>query len=196
MKKLFIVAILLTLTSCTSIRVQSLNPDVHKIHHVCIEENPSVIVQGFPNVIQKGFERHGITTELYSGIMPQYCECKLNYSANQTWDMAVYLTHAELSLYMDNERIAYAEYHLNGQGGLALNKWGSVESKMNPVIDELLSGYSPEVVDAYREPIIDDSSTELKDETTEKLRQLKKWYDEGLITDEEYKDQKQQIINQ
>jgi hypothetical protein len=85
--------------------------------------------------------------------MPNNCEYNLTYTALKNWDMATYMHHAELWLYQDNENIAYTEYHLNGKGGLALNKWASVDSKMDPVINKLLSGYSPEMVNAYRKAL-------------------------------------------
>lgn len=196
MKKLYLIIILLTLASCTSIKVQRLNPDVHKVHHVCIEQNSKVIVESFPSVIEKGLERHGITTEIYTDTKPKHCEYNLTYTALKTWDVGTYLHHAELRLCKNNQKIAYAEYHLNGKGGLSLNKWASVDSKMNPVIDQLLAGYSPEMVNDYRKPILDTPSDESINDNTKKLRQLKKWHEEGLISDEEYQAQKQQVIKQ
>jgi len=40
---------------------------------------------------------------------------------------------------MQNETIASATYEHSG--GLALNKWASTKSKVDPVLDELLSGF-------------------------------------------------------
>ena len=196
MIKIYLTITLLILTSCTSIKVQSLNPDLYKVYHVCIERNPKVIVEGFPGVIERGLERHGITSELYTDTKPNHCEYSLTYTALQTWDMSTYLHHAELRLYKGNQKIAYAEYHLNGKGGLSLNKWASVDSKMAPLIDQLLSGYSPEIVNDYRKPVPDTSLENSPDDNTKKLIQLKEWHEKGLISDEEYKSQKQKTIEQ
>ena len=70
-----------------------------KVSHVCIEENPKVIVHDFLPVVQKGFKRHGITTEVYEKTMPNYCQYNLTYTALKTWDLAMYMHHAELWLY-------------------------------------------------------------------------------------------------
>lgn len=192
MKNLISSLLILALVGCTSIKVQQLESN-HQLYHVCIQQNPKVIVKEFPSVIEKGFERHGITSEIYQGEKPKYCEYNLTYTAQKTWDIGVYLHHAELHLLKDNIKIAYAEYHLNGKGGLALNKWASVDSKMNPVISKLLANFSPEMVDAYRKSI--DRSESSVSSKTEKLREIKSWLDEGLITEKEYNIQKKVILD-
>jgi len=70
-----------------------------------------------------------------------HCEFFVTYTALQTWDFATYMTHAEVRLNGMWQQIAYGEFHLKGGGGLALNKWRSTRSKMDPVIDELLAAY-------------------------------------------------------
>ena len=69
------------------------------------------------------------------------CEYILSYTASQTWDFTTYLAYAELRLENNNRKIASAEYRLRGGGGLALMKWQSTKTKMDPVIDKLLTGY-------------------------------------------------------
>lgn len=126
--------------ACTSVTVRPLDPALH-IQHVCIEENPKVWVEDFLPVLQEGFARHGISSQVFSGEAPAACEFVVTYTAFQNWDMAVYLTDAEIWLRRRGQQIAYARYHLKGQGGLALTKWQGTRTKMDPVIDELLSGY-------------------------------------------------------
>lgn len=201
LKKIFICITFLLVTGCTSINVKQLDPSIN-VSHICIEENPKVIVSDFLPVVQKGFKRHGITTEVYKNKIPSNCEYNLTYTALKTWDMAMYLHHAELWLYHNKENIAYAEYHLNGKGGLALNKWASVDSKMNPVINQLLSGYptgtrnSPKIISSYQKASSNKlSPLHLEGNATEaKLRKLKKWLDDELITKEEYKLEKQKVL--
>ncbi len=92
------------------------------------------------NVICDNFERHDISTKIYTNDMPSECEFHLSYMCNMTWDLANYMHHAELRLYHRKNQVGYAEYHLNGTGGLSVMKWNSTKSKMDPVIDELLAG--------------------------------------------------------
>lgn len=127
---------LLTL-GCTSVQVRPLDPALH-VDHVCIQENPDVIVHDFLPVLQDGFKRHGISTDVYSTIRPDACPYVLTYTALQSWDFALYLSHAELRLEHEGRQVAFAEYHLNGKGGLSMAKWQSVKKKMDPVIDQIL----------------------------------------------------------
>lgn len=128
------------LSGCTAVDVRPVNSS-HNMTHICIEENPKVIVTDFVSTLENAIENHLITTELYRGSKPDHCEFKLTYTALRSWDMAPYLSHAEVRLYRDRQRIGYAEYHLRGKGGFSLMKWASVESKMTPVVNELLAQY-------------------------------------------------------
>jgi hypothetical protein len=125
---------------CTAIRVQPVEPAA-TVKHVCIQDNPKVIVTDFLPVVIDGFARHGISTEVYSGQTPEGCEFVLTYTARRSWDFAPYLSHAELRLESKGRQVAYAEYHLRGKGGYSLMKWQGTKKKMDPVIDELLAAY-------------------------------------------------------
>ena len=129
------------LSGCTSTKVTPLTAKLSK--DVCIEKNEKVIVQNFVEILRNGFEEHGFKTRVYTSVAPENCSTILTYTATRKWDLAPYMTDAELWL-RDSEgnRLGYAQYHLKGGGGLALNKWASPESKMKPVIDELLAEYS------------------------------------------------------
>ena len=96
-------------------------------------------VVDFLAVVEEGFNRHGIETELYDGQVPPDCEYTLTYTARRKWDIGFFLAYAHLRLSHGHKTIATATY--KHSGGLALNKWASTESKITPVIDELLSDF-------------------------------------------------------
>jgi hypothetical protein len=128
------------LTGCTSIKVAPLTAKLSK--DVCIEENTKVAIKDFMGVLRNGFEDRGFRTSVFRGAVPENCQTVLTYTATRKWDLKPYMTDAELWLRDGNgSRIGYAQYHLNGGGGLALNKWASTESKMQPVFEELLAAY-------------------------------------------------------
>ena len=131
----FIIAI--GILGCTSVKFRPVDPSV-KLSHVCIQENQKVRVSDFLQVLRDGFDRYGITTEVFSGNTPSNCEYILTYTALQSWDLSPYLSHAEMRIQKEGRQIAYAEYHLKGKGGLSLTKWQDTKTKMDPVIDELL----------------------------------------------------------
>ena len=58
-----------------------------------------------------------------------------------SWDFVTFLSHAELKLEKNGKTIGSAIYHLRGKGGLSMMKWQGVETKMTPVLNELLQFY-------------------------------------------------------
>jgi hypothetical protein len=140
LRRIAVVAAAFLAGACTSVRVRPVDAAAN-MKHVCIEENPKVIVPGFLATVRDGFDRHGISTQVYSGDVPPSCEFVLTYTALRSWDLAPYLSHAELKLESGGREVAAAEYHLNAKGGFSLMKWQGVKTKMDPVIDELLAGY-------------------------------------------------------
>jgi hypothetical protein len=131
-----VIALLVALGACTTVRVTPVDRAAHPIDRVCIERNPKVVVDGFVTVLQNGFRRNGIETEVYDGAMPAECRYALTYTARRGWDAVPYLKFAELRLTDHATEIGTATYR--HAGGFGLNKWASTESKLDPVIDQLL----------------------------------------------------------
>jgi hypothetical protein len=136
-KTLLTAATALLLTGCTSIEVDPVASNLN-IDKICIEENPKVIVGDFLSVVRNRIEHHGIETDVYENRIPEGCRYTMTYTALKTWDMGTYLHHAELRLEQEGRKVGYAQYHLNGKGGLSLTKWKGTKAKMDPVVDELL----------------------------------------------------------
>jgi len=113
------------------------------ITHVVIRDNPKVIVDGFVDVMRDGFNRHGISSEVVSAdTKVKSGDFVVTYTALRSWDFAPYLSHAEIRIEKNGRQVAYAEYHLVGKGGYSMMKWQGVKTKMDPVMDQLLSGVS------------------------------------------------------
>ena len=140
MKKFFYIFIFISISGCTAVNVEKVDK-ILDVEHVCIQENQKVIVGDFLGVVRDGFDRHGISTEVFYDNKPEHCNFVLTYTALQSWDFATYLAHAELRLEKNGKKVAYAEYHLRGKGGLSLMKWQGTKTKINPVMDELLEEY-------------------------------------------------------
>lgn len=130
------------LAGCTTVQVSQVDTRQHAIDRVCIERNPKVAVTDFLPVVEQGFMRHGIATEVHDAPLPAHCEYTLYYTAERGWDVTPYLDFAMLRLSRNGTAIGTANYRHSG--GFALNKWAGTESKMNPVIDQLLTGKAPE----------------------------------------------------
>ena len=138
MRTLYAACLLCAIAACTSIQVTP-SQDLSKVERVCIVDNPKVTIAEFVGIIRDGFSRHNIATEVLPELEAKACQVTLTYTAMRSWDMATYLSHAELRLWREGKQVGFAQYHLNGKGGFALNKWKSSKSKMDPVIDQLLA---------------------------------------------------------
>lgn len=123
------------LSGCTSIQVEPLSV---RPSNICIEQNPKVLVSDFLSVLRRGLADRGISSEVYSQV-PATCEYRMTYVAYRSWDFAPYLSRADLEVW-DRERrlVGAAHYHLRGKGGLSMTKWQGTETKMAPVLDQLL----------------------------------------------------------
>ncbi len=141
MNRMIVAGALLCLSACTAVNVRSVGPQA--LGTVCIVTNPKVLVDDFVDVIRDGFDRNGIPTSVVATQSAPGCHTTLTYTALRSWDMATYLSHAELRLWQGGRQIASAEYHLRGKGGFALTKWQGTKTKMDPVIDQLLQGVVP-----------------------------------------------------
>ena len=176
---------MLVLSSGCSTKVVNVVDNIHTLSHVCIQNNPKVIVTEFVPVIENVFNDWGISTEVYNGnTLPNDCLVDMKYTALRSWDITPYLSHAEITLYKERQKIGYAEYHLTGGGGFDLSKWASVESKMKPIIEELLASQSKKTMAPSPKATI--QKVEVKDNVNEKFTKLKKLYEDALITDAEY----------
>lgn len=123
------------LGGCTSIQVE---PLAVRPAEICIEQNPKVQVSDFVAVVQRGLKERGINSELYVKV-PASCEYRMTYVAYRSWDFVPYLSSADLEVW-DNEqrRVGAAHYHLRGNGGMSMAKWQGTQTKMAPVLDQLL----------------------------------------------------------
>lgn len=141
MKKLTVLLIAVCIVGCTTTKVKPVSQSI-TIDHVCIED-PTETSCFDPNVMDtlvNVLHQRGITTEIYTGAIPEYCGCHATIYCEITWDFVMYLHHAEIRLYKNRSPIGYMEYHLKEKGGLSLMKWGGAKGKVEPLINEMLDG--------------------------------------------------------
>ena len=139
MKKIALLWLMVSLTGCATTNVTPLKLNTgEKIQKVCVKHNPKVIVQNFEEIIISRLEYHDIATQVSSGDKPEVCEYSLRYIAYQKWDFSMVLTSAQLSIYKDDKKIGSAEYKLHAGGLLNPTKYKSNESKIEPLVDQLV----------------------------------------------------------
>ena len=123
---------------CTSVTVQPLTPGVKE---VLVRENPKVSMGGFLPYVRKSFESRGIATRVIKETDAAGDAHVVTYTALRSWDLTTYLSSAEFWVHHRSDLVGHAEYHLRGKGGFALTKFQHVETKLDPVFDELLANY-------------------------------------------------------
>lgn len=147
MKKcvLMIVSCLL-MGGCTSLTVSPISSNSN-LKHVVIVKNPKVEVKNFISVLQEGFERHGISTEIYAGGEIPTSIGVVNYTALRSWDGWPYMSVAEVTVKQDSTQVGRGDFYLRGKGGLSLMKWRGTRYKINPLMDEMLKNYPQTATD-------------------------------------------------
>lgn len=187
MKRAIGLVLVFVLSACTAVDVKPVDTSLN-VRHVCIEFNSRVQVDDFVSVLQDGFDRHGITTQLVHGNAASRCEFVLYYTALRSWDFSPYLSHAELRLRRNLQLIASADYHLKGKGGLSLTKWGGTESKIGPVVDKLLAGYEAGA------PVAETQQEMVPNDVFDKIVALEERRKSGEISDAQFEAEKQAIL--
>lgn len=123
--------------SCQSMDVTKVDKNKYNIKDICIIQNPAVIVEDFVPALQALLEQRGITSKLIPK-EDSSCNYRLAYTANQSWDVAVYLKFASMILYKGADVVGRATYN-SGEG---FGKFRSVYDTLKIVTDELLADFS------------------------------------------------------
>lgn len=137
MKKILIIGFVLGLVGCAGNPVKALDTEkLNTLREVCIERNSKVTIPSFENDLERAFIENGIKSRFYADNKPSDCQNRLTYSAQRSWDMAVYTSVIQLDLYdINGEQIAKVDWE---QNPLALNKWRSTDGKVLDAVNKLL----------------------------------------------------------
>lgn len=141
MKKILAIGILgISITGCTSIQVKNSEGfQPQAVKQICVINNPKVIIAGFNDSIVRSFARYNINARIYPETSkPTLCETTMDYTALRTWDVVTYMSYAKFTLMKEGRIVSEAEFRLKGNGGLALNKWRSTDTKIDELVDQLI----------------------------------------------------------
>jgi hypothetical protein len=188
------------LAGCTSVNVRPVTSG-EQITEVVIRRNPKVAVDDFLDVLIDGFRRHGIASKIISEDVELKDTYVVNYVAYRNWDMAPYLTDATISIDRNGRRVAEAQYHLKLKGGLALTKWQGTRTKIDPVMDQLLTGIAPAAAPSTGTTSPSSAASEQSESAKApdlytqlvKLDDLKK---RGILSEAEFETQKKKLLEQ
>lgn len=123
------------LAGCAGSSVQPVEKGL-KLKEVCIIKNDKVIVPRFAEAVADRFAYHQIRTKMVTEAEASSCKTTATYTANMRWDVVRYLSNGEVTLWQNGKQLGKAHYRYRG----GFSHWKSTESKMNPLIDEMLTG--------------------------------------------------------
>lgn len=142
MKKIVLsIALIATVSGCTSIQVNNATDfNANNIRQVCIIHNPKVAIKDFDGIVARSFARYDIQSKILEDNDDiSMCQTVLHYTALRSWDLAPYMVSVQFNLIQNGRQVSESSFRLKGNGGLALNKWRSSETKVNELVDQLLN---------------------------------------------------------
>lgn len=137
MKKIVLLGLMFVLMGCAGKPVKALDrTKLNTLREVCIERNSKVTIPSFEKDLERAFIDNGIKSRFFNEVKPVDCQNRLTYSAQRSWDMAVYISVIQLDLYDEKgEQIAKVDWE---QNPLALNKWRGNSGKVQDAVKKLL----------------------------------------------------------
>lgn len=123
---------------------------IHTIH--IVKNDDTLYKQSLLDEMQAIIHEAGCQTVIVSNSQPADAEHVLQYRANWAWDLAMYLTYFQATLYEQNSIIGEVEYDAR-KGGGRLDKFGSTESKVRPLLQKMLAGVDHSDASSTNAPI-------------------------------------------
>jgi hypothetical protein len=188
---LSLAVVVLALSGCSI--SQTIDPIKTPISRVCVHENPKVLMDEFQPEMEKQIQEKGFQTESYKDEQPNDCSHRLEYTANWAWDMAMYLTYADIQVFDRTGLAGRAVYDARSGSG-RLDKFGRTAEKMKPLIDELF-GSAPQGPIAVQ-PTTWEQAVDSHGDSAARLRELESLKEQGLVTEEEFARKRQKILDQ
>lgn len=136
MKYILIFFSLMLVQGCTITQVVE-PAEMSKEGELCIIENTAVregFLQEFRNVLSRKGIQHKVI-EAYSA--PSSCEWTATYVGKWSWDLALYMSYAEISVYHNGVLDGKAVYDATSGGG-NMGKFIDAEEKIQELVEELI----------------------------------------------------------
>jgi hypothetical protein len=106
---------------------------------VCIIENPSVRA-GFLESYKRALSVKGyLARQLPPSALITECDITSTYNAIWRWDLALYMTYAEIKVYSRGKTIGEAKYD-SQRGGANMGKFIDAKKKIDELVNQLFPG--------------------------------------------------------
>ena len=171
--------------------------DISQDAEVCIIEDEAVrkgFLEEFEKVLHEKGIRYVVTDRAYAN---QNCEWTVTYIARWSWDLALYMSYAEIKVFKNGVLDGKAVYD-STRGGANMGKFIDAEPKIRELVDELMQRETaihrkqatPVEIKQAQSKNVNPSKTSYIDE----LLALAALRDDGNITEEEYQQKKKEIF--
>jgi hypothetical protein len=122
----------------------AINQTVKPVEHfadkkVCIINNPAV-KEGFMASYRQALETKGYVAQpMPADASIVECPITSTYVANWRWDLALYMSYAEIKVYNGGKPVGQAIYDAN-RAGLNTGKFINADKKIQELVDQLFPG--------------------------------------------------------
>ena len=135
----FLLAVALVFVGCSTKVKQTVTPFKHtNVSKICMIDNPKV-KESFRDAYQRALEAKGYTVEIIDkGSQSNACEVTTRYTATWGWDLALYLSYAQLKVYKNGKDSGEAVYKVVFGG--TTGKFIDAEEKVIELVNQLFPG--------------------------------------------------------
>jgi len=113
-------------------------------NEVCIIEDPAVREGFLPELEKVLRDKNATIRRLELSAKRSECPIVVTYTARWSWDLAMYMSYAEIVVYQDGTPAGKALYDAT-KGGGRMDKFVDAEPKIRELVNELFPGQFPEV---------------------------------------------------
>jgi len=125
------------LSGCISQTIDPVKTSQTLTPNICMTAKKKGVRQGFTDTYRTALQGKGFTVkQLPPASNPSDCHLSTQYTAIWRWDLALYMSYAEIKVYENGRPAGQAVYDAR-KAGLALTKFVDAESKILELVDEL-----------------------------------------------------------
>lgn len=94
--------------------------------------------EGFNTTYDTQLKKKGFhTRQIPSGSSPSSCRLSTTYIGTWSWDLALYMSYADIRVFEDGKQVGHAEYDSRYGGGRVIDKFVNAEKKITEMTDLL-----------------------------------------------------------
>lgn len=138
----FLATFALLATGCSISQQVTPAPMGTAIERIRLVDNPSIHMAGFQPELIGQIQALGYRVDVVERPDPEATGHQITYTANWQWDMAMYLTYFQLTLFENGRVVGTATYDARS-GGSRLDKFGPTAEKIRPLLIELFANAQP-----------------------------------------------------